>query len=149
VTWLFLLEGQDFDSITPSLQRQAVLKLAYGLYEVVPGHIYQALRRRARRGGAQRAQYDPGEHPLPVGKGHVAAIVRIQVYNPNDPMEIALVNSWQDKPAVHANSAEPFVPGQWDEASLDAVRAELEGGSWSQCSAPSGLLPRRSVPRTS
>lgn len=38
----FLLEeGQNFDSIHPSLQRQAILNMAYGLYEVVPGKIYQ------------------------------------------------------------------------------------------------------------
>jgi alkyl sulfatase BDS1-like metallo-beta-lactamase superfamily hydrolase len=37
----FLLEGQEFDSIHPSLQRQALLNMEYGLYEVVPGHIYQ------------------------------------------------------------------------------------------------------------
>jgi alkyl sulfatase BDS1-like metallo-beta-lactamase superfamily hydrolase len=37
----WLLEGQDFASIHPSLQRQAVLNMAYGLYEVVPGRIYQ------------------------------------------------------------------------------------------------------------
>jgi alkyl sulfatase BDS1-like metallo-beta-lactamase superfamily hydrolase len=37
----FLAQGRDFDSIHPSLQRQAVLNLAYGLYEVVPGRIYQ------------------------------------------------------------------------------------------------------------
>jgi len=37
----FLLEGQDFDSIHPSLQRQATLNMNYGLYEVLPGHIYQ------------------------------------------------------------------------------------------------------------
>ncbi|VEF11509.1 metallo-beta-lactamase family protein [Pseudomonas fluorescens] len=37
----FLLEGRDFDSINPSLQRQAVLNMAYGLYEVVPDKIYQ------------------------------------------------------------------------------------------------------------
>ena len=36
----FLLEGKDFDSIHPSLQRQAVLNMNYGLYEVIPG-IYQ------------------------------------------------------------------------------------------------------------
>ena len=35
------LQGKDFDSIHPSLQRQAVLNMAYGLYEVVPGRIYQ------------------------------------------------------------------------------------------------------------
>jgi len=37
----WLLQDQDFDSIHPSLQRQAVLNMAYGLYEVVPGRIYQ------------------------------------------------------------------------------------------------------------
>lgn len=37
----FLLEGQDFDSIHPSLQRQATLNMNYGLYEVLPGRIYQ------------------------------------------------------------------------------------------------------------
>jgi alkyl sulfatase BDS1-like metallo-beta-lactamase superfamily hydrolase len=36
----WLLEGKDFDSIHPSLQRQAILNMAYGLYEVIPG-IYQ------------------------------------------------------------------------------------------------------------
>ena len=37
----FLLEGNDFDSIHPSLQRQATLNMNYGLYEVVPDFIYQ------------------------------------------------------------------------------------------------------------
>jgi len=37
----FLNEGKDYDSINPSLQRQAVLNTAYGLYEVVPDKIYQ------------------------------------------------------------------------------------------------------------
>jgi alkyl sulfatase BDS1-like metallo-beta-lactamase superfamily hydrolase len=37
----FLLEeGKDFKSIHPSLQRQAVLNMNYGLFEVIPG-IYQ------------------------------------------------------------------------------------------------------------
>jgi alkyl sulfatase BDS1-like metallo-beta-lactamase superfamily hydrolase len=36
----FLLEGKDFQSIHPSLQRQAILNMNYGLYEVMPG-IYQ------------------------------------------------------------------------------------------------------------
>lgn len=37
----YLLQGKDFDSIHPSLQRQAILNMAYGLYEVVPGKVYQ------------------------------------------------------------------------------------------------------------
>ena len=38
--WL-LEDGADFESIHPSLQRQAILNMAYGLYEVLPGRIYQ------------------------------------------------------------------------------------------------------------
>jgi alkyl sulfatase BDS1-like metallo-beta-lactamase superfamily hydrolase len=38
--WDFLLKGRDYDSIHPSLQRQALLNMEYGLFEVVPG-IYQ------------------------------------------------------------------------------------------------------------
>jgi alkyl sulfatase BDS1-like metallo-beta-lactamase superfamily hydrolase len=37
----FLLSGDEFDSIHPSLQRQAVLNMEYGLFEVVPDRIYQ------------------------------------------------------------------------------------------------------------
>jgi len=37
----FLLSGNDFESIHPSLQRQAILNMEYGLFEVVPDRIYQ------------------------------------------------------------------------------------------------------------
>jgi len=40
-SYQWLLQDKDFQSIHPSLQRQAVLNMAYGLYEVVPGAIYQ------------------------------------------------------------------------------------------------------------
>jgi alkyl sulfatase BDS1-like metallo-beta-lactamase superfamily hydrolase len=36
----FLLEGKDFDSIHPSLQRQSTLNMSFGLYEVMEG-VYQ------------------------------------------------------------------------------------------------------------
>ncbi|MBP7608159.1 MAG: alkyl sulfatase dimerization domain-containing protein [Steroidobacteraceae bacterium] len=39
--YAFLDTRQDFDSIHPSLQRQAVLNAQYGLFEVVPGRIWQ------------------------------------------------------------------------------------------------------------
>jgi alkyl sulfatase BDS1-like metallo-beta-lactamase superfamily hydrolase len=39
-SWNFLLTGKDYNSIHPSLQRQATLNMEYGLFEVVPG-IYQ------------------------------------------------------------------------------------------------------------
>jgi alkyl sulfatase BDS1-like metallo-beta-lactamase superfamily hydrolase len=40
-SYQWLLDGKDFTSIHPSLQRQAILNMAYGLYEVLPGKIYQ------------------------------------------------------------------------------------------------------------
>ena len=40
-SYAWLLNGKTFDTIHPSLQRQAILNMAYGLYEVVPGKIYQ------------------------------------------------------------------------------------------------------------
>ncbi len=40
-SYQWLLQGKDFPSIHPSLQRQAVLNMGYGLYEVLPGKIYQ------------------------------------------------------------------------------------------------------------
>jgi alkyl sulfatase BDS1-like metallo-beta-lactamase superfamily hydrolase len=40
--YAFLDTKQPFDSVHPSLQRQAVLNAQYGLYEVVPGRIWQA-----------------------------------------------------------------------------------------------------------
>jgi alkyl sulfatase BDS1-like metallo-beta-lactamase superfamily hydrolase len=40
-SYQWLLQAKDFQSIHPSLQRQAVLNMSYGLFEVVPGKIYQ------------------------------------------------------------------------------------------------------------
>jgi alkyl sulfatase BDS1-like metallo-beta-lactamase superfamily hydrolase len=40
-SYQWLLQDKQFDSINPSLQRQAVLNMAYGLYEVIPDKIYQ------------------------------------------------------------------------------------------------------------
>lgn len=37
----WLLDDKPLNSIHPSLQRQAQLNMAYGLYEVLPGRIYQ------------------------------------------------------------------------------------------------------------
>jgi alkyl sulfatase BDS1-like metallo-beta-lactamase superfamily hydrolase len=38
--YAFLLEDKEYQTIHPSLQRQAVLNMNYGLYDVIPG-IYQ------------------------------------------------------------------------------------------------------------
>jgi hypothetical protein len=45
----FLLQGKDFDSIHPSLQRVAILNMSYGLYEVVPRRYFSGSRVRSRQ----------------------------------------------------------------------------------------------------
>jgi len=40
-SYAWLLKDVEYNSIHPSLQRQAILNMAYGLFEVVPGKIYQ------------------------------------------------------------------------------------------------------------
>lgn len=37
----YLLQGKDYDSIHPSMQRQAELNMEHGLFEILPGKIYQ------------------------------------------------------------------------------------------------------------
>jgi hypothetical protein len=68
----------------------------------------------------------PGTHPIPKTDGHIAALVRIQVFNPNDAEEIARLNAWQNGLKVNAKAHRAFAPGIWDKASMDAIRNELE-----------------------
>ena len=68
----------------------------------------------------------PGTHPIPRSDGHIAALYRIQVFNPNDADEIARLNAWQDGLKVDARASRPFVPGSWDTPSLDSLRNEPE-----------------------
>lgn len=72
------------------------------------------------------AYNDAGPHPLPKGAGHIAAILRVQVFDPNDAGEIARLNAWQDAVKVEAKGSAPFVPGNWYKASLDSIRNSLE-----------------------
>ena len=70
--------------------------------------------------------YDSGTHELPRDTQYLGVGVRIQVFNPNDPDEIALVNRLQDQFVIQARSADPFPQLEWDQQSLDALRAEYE-----------------------
>jgi hypothetical protein len=85
---------------------------------------------------------EPGTYPLPAGIGHVFAAVRTQLYDPNDAAEVALINKWQDGLLIEAKSARPFTPGNWDVASLNSVRAELEAGSRRLPNMEKAMLPR-------
>ena len=94
---------------------------------------------------APAVYYEPGTYELPQDTKYVAVIVRVQVYNPNDPAEIALVNSIQDQVIIKANSADPLPPMKWDLASLKALTERYEKDS-AQYSSWKGMMgPRGKV----
>lgn len=70
--------------------------------------------------------YTPGPHRIKAETRHVALAVRIEVKNPDDPKEIALINSLQDKFRIEATSADPLPPFVWDMASLNLLRNQYE-----------------------
>ena len=47
--------------------------------------------------------------------------MRIQVFDPKDPAEVALVNGLQDSLVLEAGSAEPLPPSKWEPKSLQAL----------------------------
>jgi hypothetical protein len=84
----------------------------------------------------------PGTHPLPKGVGHVAALFRVQVFDPGDADEMARLNAWQDGLKVEAKGSAPFAPGTWDKASLDSVRNGLEVSCRRFPNFEQAMLPR-------
>lgn len=70
--------------------------------------------------------YDHGTHELPRDTRYLGIGVRIQIFDPHDPDEIALVNKLQDGFTISAGSAEAFEPPTWDQDSLNELRAEYE-----------------------
>ena len=63
--------------------------------------------------------YEPGKHVIKSDTRYVLVAVRIQIFNPGDAAEVALVNALQDKLVLQAGSAEPFQPKDWDQESAE------------------------------
>jgi hypothetical protein len=89
--------------------------------------------------------YDPGVHDMPTDTRYMFAALRIQIFNPDDPAEVALVNGLQDQFVITATSAERFVGGNWDKASLDALRGQYEAESAAYPSWAGMMGPRGQV----
>ena len=66
--------------------------------------------------------YKPGKHKLPQDTKYLGVVLRIQIFNPEDPAEIALVNKLQDQFTIESNSADEFAKPTWDKVSLDSFR---------------------------
>lgn len=70
--------------------------------------------------------YEPGIHEIPDDTKYVLVAVRIQLFNPDDPAEIALVNALQDQVVISATSADPLPPNTWHQTSLAALTRQYE-----------------------
>jgi hypothetical protein len=71
--------------------------------------------------------HDAGEHHLGIDRHetpYVAVAVRVLV-DPNDADDLAQATALQDGFALAAGSANPFVPPEYDQASLDTTRSAL------------------------
>jgi hypothetical protein len=92
--------------------------------------------------------YRSGTHELPGDTQYLGVGVRLQVFNPKDEAEIALVNKLQDQFIIKADSADPLPEFKWDLQSLKALtdRYEKEStrySSWKGMMGPRGKVDEK------
>jgi hypothetical protein len=92
--------------------------------------------------------YTSGTHELPGDTPYLGVGVRIQVFDPNDEDEIALINGLQDRFIINANSAEPLPEFKWDLQTLKALtdqyeRDSIQYSSWKGMMGPRGQVDEK------
>lgn len=70
--------------------------------------------------------YEPGTYDIPGDTKYASLIMRIQIMDPNDPEEVALVNDMQNQFVIEASSHDLFPEPDWDVDSMLALRASYE-----------------------
>ncbi|MCT8158610.1 DUF1214 domain-containing protein [Pseudoruegeria sp. SHC-113] len=70
--------------------------------------------------------YEPGTYAVPDDTKYVALIQRIQIMDPSDPTDVALVNEMQNQFVIEAANHDLFPDPQWDVESMLALRADYE-----------------------
>ncbi len=70
--------------------------------------------------------YEPGTYNVPGDTKYVSLIMRIQIMDPSDAADVALVNEMQNAFVIEASSHDLFPEPQWDANSMLALRAEYE-----------------------
>jgi hypothetical protein len=89
--------------------------------------------------------YSSGTYELPRDTKYLGVGVRIQVFNPKDEDEVALINKLQDQFIIKANGADPLPEFNWDLQSLKELTAQYEKDS-AQYSSWKGMMgPRGKV----
>jgi hypothetical protein len=89
--------------------------------------------------------YEAGTHALRADTKYVAVLIRVQLFNPNDPAELDLVNKLQDQFVVAAKSADPFPAMKWELQSLKALTDQYEKASKKYTSFAGMMGPRGKV----
>ncbi|MGV6849654.1 MAG: DUF1254 domain-containing protein [Marinibacterium sp.] len=89
--------------------------------------------------------YTSGVHELPRDTKYIGVALRIQVFDPHDSDELAMVHDLQDKFVITASSADPLPDFKRDRKSLDALRAQYEKDAASDPSYAGMQGPRGTV----
>lgn len=75
---------------------------------------------------ASKVFYEPGTYEIPSDTKYAAVIQRIQLLDPFDQDDVALVNEMQKKFTINAASNDPFPEPKWELDSVLKLRAEYE-----------------------
>lgn len=70
--------------------------------------------------------YEPGTYEIPSDTKYVSLIMRIQIMDPSDPDDVALVNRMQNAFVIAASSHDLFPEPEWDVDSMLELRAGYE-----------------------
>jgi hypothetical protein len=133
--WMFMREPTPVDhqpvirQNRDTLYSASIIDISKGATVTLPdgGSRYLSLMVVNQDHYINTVLHTPGEHKLTTaefGTPYVMAAVRVLI-DPADPADVAAANALQDQVVVHAGSAEPFVPPEYDEQSLTATREAL------------------------
>ena len=89
--------------------------------------------------------YTAGTHELPTGTKYLGVGVRIQLFDPKDAAELALVRSLQDGFVLSAGSSDPVPEFEWDAESLQALTTKYEKEASGYASYKGMMGPRGKV----
>jgi len=115
---------------------------------VIPGDRYASVYLADNDHYCPFVIYDGGTHELPRDTKHLGVGVRIQVFDPRDADEVALVNKLQDQFVISAGSADPLPAFEWDLASLKDLTVQYEKesarySSWKGMMGPRGKVDEK------
>jgi hypothetical protein len=131
-----------------TLYSMAVVDTSKGatiIVPVIPNNRYASVQLIDNDHYCPLVIYGSGTHELPSDTKYLGVGIRIQVFNPTDADEVALVNKLQDQFIIKAKSADPLPEFEWDLQSLKELTVQYEKDS-AQYSSWQGMMgPRGKV----